>query len=225
MQELGRNQLFILMSPILKLLKSILNSSHSCEVSEDIHREALEKFSEFDREATKLAVSKEHQVLTKYALAALFDEFVLTTEGSHKNLWMAIPLQTALFGEHLAGEQFFKKLDVLRRDPVNNINVLEIYYVMLVLGYQGKYCRLGLEQLEALKQNLYLQIQKVREYSRSYKVQTSLIQDKKNKPSQKLLTFGLIVICVSALFLIHEIYLRNMETEINKASQVMLQGN
>lgn len=59
-------------------------------------------------------------------------------------------MQLRLFGEHLAGERFFDKLETLRLDPVANLEALEVFYTMLLLGFQGKYLLEGSEKLNYL---------------------------------------------------------------------------
>jgi type VI secretion system protein ImpK len=55
-----------------------------------------------------------------------------------------------LFGEHLAGERFFDRLDTLRMDPVANLEALEVFHTCLLLGFQGKYLLEGSEKLNYL---------------------------------------------------------------------------
>jgi type VI secretion system protein ImpK len=86
----------------------------------------------------------------KYAFCALMDEIVLSSGFSIREDWERSPLQLRLFGEHLAGERFFDKLDMLRMDPAANLEVLEVFYVCLLLGFQGKYLLEGTEKLNYL---------------------------------------------------------------------------
>jgi type VI secretion system protein ImpK len=58
-------------------------------------------------------------------------------------------LQAELFGLNYAGEEFFRRLDDLRRRPQEHVQVLEVYYLCLVLGFKGKY---HLDNPEGLRQ-------------------------------------------------------------------------
>ena len=53
----------------------------------------------------------------KYAFCALLDETILSCEGGIRDEWERAPLQLRIFGEHLAGEGFFERLELLRMDP------------------------------------------------------------------------------------------------------------
>src|SRR3954471_8130220 len=73
-----------------------------------------------------------------YALVALADEMALGMSESVRRFWMGNLLQIRYFNENVAGEGFFTKLDAVRRDP-RRLDVLEVYYLCLLLGFQGKY--------------------------------------------------------------------------------------
>ncbi|MBN1979973.1 MAG: type IVB secretion system protein IcmH/DotU [Chitinivibrionales bacterium] len=74
-----------------------------------------------------------------YALIALLDETVLTVPGECHNFWLSNPLQLELFNTNIAGEGFFVKLDQLATEPEKMKEIIEIYYICLALGFEGKY--------------------------------------------------------------------------------------
>ena len=74
-----------------------------------------------------------------YALVALLDEAVMSTPGECRNFWVTNPVQLELFGDNLAGEGFFRRLENLMEEPEKNKDVLEIFYLCLSLGFEGKY--------------------------------------------------------------------------------------
>lgn len=98
----------------------------------------------------------------KYAFCALMDEIILSSEFSLRDEWERMPLQLRIFGEHLAGEGFFDRLEVLRRDPNANIEALEIFHTCLLLGFQGKYLLEGQEKLGYLTARVGQEITQVR---------------------------------------------------------------
>jgi type VI secretion system protein ImpK len=77
-----------------------------------------------------------------YALVALADEMALGMSESVRRYWMANMLQLRYFNENVAGEGFFQKLDAIRRDP-RRTDVLQVYYLCLLLGFQGRYAVRG----------------------------------------------------------------------------------
>jgi len=88
-----------------------------------------------------------------YAIVALLDEVAIDRGEPVRGFWMSRPLQLHFFHENLAGEGFFQRLTELENDP-NRVHVLEIYYLCLALGFQGKYAVRGGEGLAALMERL-----------------------------------------------------------------------
>ena len=73
-----------------------------------------------------------------YALVALTDEVVLSKEGQLRDFWLPRMLQLQYFNENVAGEGFFNRLRTLQMDP-SRAEVLRVYYLCLLFGFQGKY--------------------------------------------------------------------------------------
>jgi type VI secretion system protein ImpK len=73
-----------------------------------------------------------------YALAALADEVAINTPEPLRSYWMNQPLQLHYFGQNVAGEEFFAKLQALLSDG-RRIEVLRVYHLCLLFGFQGKY--------------------------------------------------------------------------------------
>lgn len=76
-----------------------------------------------------------------YAIAALADEIAInknSSDGSIEEYWRNNLLQTKFFDENNAGVGFFQRLETLRRDH-RRIEVLRVYYLCLLFGFQGQY--------------------------------------------------------------------------------------
>jgi type VI secretion system protein ImpK len=84
-----------------------------------------------------------------YALVALADEIAMSKPEPLRGAWVSRPLQLQYFNENLAGENFFVRLEALRRDR-RRIDVLRVYYLCLLFGFQGRYAIRGGE-LELMK--------------------------------------------------------------------------
>jgi type VI secretion system protein ImpK len=77
-----------------------------------------------------------------YAIVALADEVALRKPGGIREVWMSKPLQLHYFNENLAGEGFFQRLEYVLADP-RRIDVLRVYYLCLLFGFQGKFAVRG----------------------------------------------------------------------------------
>jgi type VI secretion system protein ImpK len=111
---------------------------------------ALELRARLDQDARARGVEEDDIREAVFALVAFLDETVLATPGPAREVWITRPLQLELFGEALAGEKFFTRLDELRRERERRIEALEVYYACLAFGFGGKYRLGGSEKLRAL---------------------------------------------------------------------------
>ena len=73
-----------------------------------------------------------------YVLTALVDEVMMSKAAEVRDYWVAHMLQLELFNEATAGQGVFDRLQVLLQDP-SRMEVLEVYYLALLFGFQGKY--------------------------------------------------------------------------------------
>ncbi|MGF6209408.1 DotU family type IV/VI secretion system protein [Pseudomonas sp. ADAK2] len=112
-------------------------------------------FSTLEREARNANYSVEQVKDTQYALCAFLDESVLRSgENDLRRHFELQPLQFRYFGVHLAGEGFFEKIDSLRSDVKQNLDVLEVYHLCLALGFEGKFSLGQKDQLRYLANTL-----------------------------------------------------------------------
>jgi type VI secretion system protein ImpK len=107
-----------------------------------------------ERGATRLGSAPEDVHLCKYAFCATVDELILMSQFKVREAWQRQPLQLQFFGEQLAGEQFFAKLETLRREGAPRIQILEVFHMCLLMGFQGKYIIEGSEKLNYLTARL-----------------------------------------------------------------------
>ncbi len=75
----------------------------------------------------------------RFALVALLDETVLSVPGACRDYWLSQPLQLELFGEALAGEQFYRRVERMLAPGAGDTGALEVYCFCLCLGFEGKY--------------------------------------------------------------------------------------
>lgn len=122
------------------------------------YRERVREFLlELDRAAAHQSgqsVQTDDLHQAKYAFCALVDEIVLTSVPRLRDEWERKPLQLQFFGEQLAGEHFFARLEALRQQGASRLQALEVFHMCLLLGFQGKYMLEGTEKLAYLTARL-----------------------------------------------------------------------
>jgi len=120
-----------------------------------------ESFRFYMREAIKTAIQEARNQggynaddikMATLALTGFLDESVLNLRNPMFADWPRKPLQEELFGIHMAGEVFFKNLEVLmsRNDAADLADLLEVHYLCLLLGYGGRYSIGGKGELQAI---------------------------------------------------------------------------
>lgn len=122
-----------------------------------LRRRVMAAIRQFDADLRQAGVAPEDIRKAQYGLCALIDETVLSTPWGFQSEWSTEPLQITLFGKGIGGEFFYEILRDALRYPSGNINLLELYYVCLSLGYKGRYGRErdGGRALENIKLEVY----------------------------------------------------------------------
>ncbi len=101
---------------------------------------------DINRQARAAGYSPEDVRDAEFATVAFLDEVVLSlpdlANGSARAEWKRQTLAVELYGEARAGEVFFDKLESQltgRRDSPHVADVLEVYLLCLLLGFEGRY--------------------------------------------------------------------------------------
>lgn len=103
--------------------------------------------AKFEERAGRFSYHEKVVRLAKFALAAFVDEIVLTNKFPLREEWEKYPLQLEYFGEHLAGNKFFERLEAMLKQIDVAADAIEVYYVCLLLGFKGKYAIYGENEL------------------------------------------------------------------------------
>ena len=140
----------------------LLRSGNAPQSATEFNGKVDIAIARFEQRALGIGKSSNAIKDCKYAFCALLDEIILNTDFDIRDDWERNPLQLRLFGEHLAGEGFFVKLDNLRIDPTTNIETLEVFYICLLLGFQGHYLLEGSDKLHYLMRRLGQEIASIR---------------------------------------------------------------
>jgi len=112
-------------------------------------------FHEADKRGVDLGYPRDVLDDARFAMVAFLDEMILNSPWPQRDEWALQPLQFRFFGTRIAGEEFFIKLNIIRRAMPINMALLEIFYSCLVLGYEGQYTLEDREKLKGLIHDIY----------------------------------------------------------------------
>ena len=138
------------------------------ESGEDIEhlRAGLEaEIRAFERRALAASDIEQAQLIaSRYVLCTAVDEAVSTSLSGESGEWSKQGLLSTFHNETWGGEKFFQILDRCMQQPARNLYILELMYLLLSLGFEGKF---GIRErgpiaLEALRDKIYKQIRLLR---------------------------------------------------------------
>ena len=118
---------------------------------------------EFESHARNSRIEAETVAAARYALCTLIDETISSTLWG-AGVWNSRSLLVSFHNESWGGEKFFLILQRFSNDPRTHLDVLELMYLCLALGLEGRYRVLerGLDQLSTLRERLLQLIQQQR---------------------------------------------------------------
>jgi type VI secretion system protein ImpK len=123
---------------------------------------------EFEDEARKLRAHSEDIDAAKYAFCAALDEAILGSSFAIRAAWERRPLQLTVFGDQLAGEHFFDRLESLRSKGGIRLQALQVFHLCLLLGFKGKYALDDSDRLAYLTARLGDEIAHIKGQSKGF---------------------------------------------------------
>ena len=146
------NDLVSLATPVFEIIMQI--KAGLMTPSTSTRREIDELLKQMEQRGEALGYKAEPVQAVKFALAAFVDETVLTADFPLRDAWAKYPLQLEYFREQLAGVTFFNRLDEMLKNPESDLDVVEAYYMCLLLGYEGKHKKYFMDQLKAITESV-----------------------------------------------------------------------
>ncbi|MEZ8825907.1 type IVB secretion system protein IcmH/DotU [Vibrio amylolyticus] len=119
-----------------------------------------------------------------FLYVVVIDEFIIYTDWGENKGWENKTLLSELFGMRNGGELFFNVMDKAVRQPHKMIDLLEIIYIFLSIGFKGQYREHGSDQLKASIHQLEQIISQYRQSSQIY-CHTKVSLPKVRKPARK----------------------------------------
>lgn len=128
----------------------LLKNRYTPNDAEQFRSQLRQLLDSFERHARLMHASADDIYASKYAFCAAVDETILSSKMALREVWERAPLQLMLFGDQLAGQNFYVKLKEVRHRGEASVQALEVFYMCLLTGFQGKYMLDGKEKLNYL---------------------------------------------------------------------------
>lgn len=150
-------------APLLQFLARLRNAASEPDPHE-LRERAVREMRAFERRARDAGVPIEQVQPAHYALCASLDDVVLNTPWGSVGAWNSASLVSTFHHEVRSGERFFDLLASVRQNPGKLLPVLEVMYLCLSLGMQGRYrlSQRGPAELERLREETYALIARQR---------------------------------------------------------------
>ncbi|HQU92751.1 MAG TPA: type IVB secretion system protein IcmH/DotU [Pyrinomonadaceae bacterium] len=155
----SKNDLITFAGPIFDLILRV--KAGIVTPSPELRPKVETMFDDFERRAERYRFNHKIVSVSKFGLAAFVDEAVLTANFPLRHEWEKNPLQLKYFGEQLAGNKFFDKLESMLPQIEVTQDAVEIYYYCMLLGFKGRYAVYEQEKLLATMQNTANQLVKI----------------------------------------------------------------
>lgn len=146
----GRARLMDLCIDWLSMIVAMRQVADPSLSADAIRTRTLELKSRLEQDGARFGVNAVDVEAAVFALIAFLDESVLRAGGAVRDAWIARPMQLELFGTNVAGDEFFDRLDRLRRERESRIDAIEVYVCCLAFGFMGRYGMAGPERIQQL---------------------------------------------------------------------------
>lgn len=150
----GLNPLVAAAMPLLSLVPELRASD---DPDPPRLREALaQAVRGFEASANAAGIEAAQVIAARYVLCTLVDETAASTPWGGSGVWARLSLLVMFHNETWGGEKFFQLLAKLAEKPGANRDLLELMYLCLALGFEGRYRIIdnGQAQLDALRARL-----------------------------------------------------------------------
>ena len=151
------NSLVAAANPLLVLIPQI-RATQSHPSPQQLRVRLVDEVRHFEMRAQQAGIANETILGARYCLCTALDEAAALTPWGGSGVWSAHSLLVTFHNETWGGEKFFQLLARLTQNPSEHLDLLELLYYCLQLGFEGRYriADHGRNQLDTLKQRLLL---------------------------------------------------------------------
>jgi type VI secretion system protein ImpK len=151
---IGVNNIINAADPLLTLATKLRRINVPADAA-SLHQNICHEIKAFENKAQNFGYRPQLILAARYVLCALLDELIAITLWPDLN-WKKYSLVDYFHKDLWDSDHFFLILDRSLQDPETNIDLMELIYLCLRLGYEGKYRNIerGLLELGSITENL-----------------------------------------------------------------------
>ncbi|WP_035705187.1 type IVB secretion system protein IcmH/DotU [Niveispirillum irakense] len=159
----GLNPVVAAAGPLLNLIRRLRVSASQPNIT-DLRDRVANEIKTFEKRIHGTPVSAEAARAAHYALCATVDDVVLNTPWGASSTWARSSMVITFHVDVTGGERFYDLLNHLLKDAASNAHVLELMYLCLSLGFEGRLRILAQGALEhsRIRDNLYRTLMQLR---------------------------------------------------------------
>jgi type VI secretion system protein ImpK len=134
----GLNPLLGAASVLLALVAQLRSTTAHADPA-GLRSQLLERVAEFEARAAAHGVPKPQIGAARYVLCSFVDEAIASTPWGAGGVWAERNLLQEFHDERSGGHKAFELIERLCEDPAANADLLELFYVCLALGFEGRW--------------------------------------------------------------------------------------
>ena len=146
----SKNDLITFAGPVFDLILRL--KAGIVAPSNELRPQVAAMLDDFEKRAERYRFNHKIVQVSKFALASFVDEVVLMNNFPLRDQWEKYALQLEYFGEQLAGNKFFEKLESMLHQIDVTADAVEVYYFCMLLGFKGRYAVYEQEKLLSIIQ-------------------------------------------------------------------------
>ena len=178
----GLNPLVDVATALLALSGQLRSTASHPDVA-GLREHVVQQIRIFEQNARSSGVIPETALAARYVICAFLDETVLRTPWGSEGIWATQSLLSTFHNETWGGEKFFLILDRMLQEPARNLDILELMYICLSLGFEGRFGVLdnGRTKLVEVQDNLFRTIRMQRgDFERELSPHWRGVEDRRN---------------------------------------------
>jgi len=193
-------------NPLLSLITQLKRSQKPNDIDQ-LRKQIIGEIKLFEQKMFQLNYTERVVHAARYCLCTAIDESILKTDWGTQTVWVQHSLLSYFHHETWGGERFYLILDQMSQEPRRHLALLELLYLLLSLGFEGKFFDKGVVIREEIRNRMMHVIKHAtgkpaRTLSFNIKDTQALLVKKQKKSSLKWIAIatGVLLLIINVCF-------------------------